>query len=41
MKVSKRRIKMKTILDILKALFGMLFVNVIAGLFNFVGKLFR
>ncbi len=32
---------MKPILDILKALFGMLFVNIIAGLFNFVGKLFK
>lgn len=32
---------MKTIIDIVKALFGMLFVNVIAGAFNFVGKLFR
>ena len=32
---------MKTIIDIVKALFGMLFVNVIAGMFNFVGKLFR
>jgi hypothetical protein len=41
MKAFKRRIKMKTILDIFKALFGMLFVNVIAGLFNFVGKLFK
>lgn len=32
---------MKTIIDIVKALFGMLFVNVIAGVFNFVGNLFR
>lgn len=32
---------MKTIIDIVKALFGMLFVNFIAGVFNFVGKLFR
>ena len=32
---------MKTIFDIVKALFGMLFVTVIAGVFNFVGKLFR
>jgi len=32
---------MKTIIDIVKALFGMLFVNVIAGVFNFVSKLFR
>jgi len=32
---------MKTILDIFKALFGMIFVNTIAGLFNIVSKLFK